>query len=71
MSVHENLQRHSRESGNPVIRGTWMPRHAREGGDCAGVTILAAVMINSRLDRYGESPDYELEIPGGKKPSLG
>jgi hypothetical protein len=40
MSVHENLQLHSRESG-----------------DCAGMTILAAVMINSRLDSF--------ENPGG------
>jgi len=29
MSVHENLQRHSRESGNPVIRGIL---DARAGG---------------------------------------
>jgi hypothetical protein len=47
MSVHENLQLHSREAC------------PREGGDCAGMTILAAVMINSRLDsmRFGSGFD--------------
>ena len=39
------------KAGIQSFAALWMPRHAHEGGDCAGMTILAAVMINSRLDR--------------------
>jgi hypothetical protein len=39
------------KAGIQSFAAPWMPRHAREGGDCAGMTILAAVMINSRLDK--------------------
>jgi hypothetical protein len=53
MSIHENLQRHSAKAGIQSFAAPWMLRHAREGGDCAGMTILAAVMINSRLDNSG------------------
>ena len=38
------------KAGIQSFAAPWMPRHTREGGDCAGMTILAAVMINSRLD---------------------
>jgi len=43
------------KAGIQSFAAPWMPSHAREGGDCAGMTILAAVMINSRLDSSARS----------------
>ena len=46
------------KAGIQSFAAPWMPRHACEGGDCAGMTILAAVMINSRLDSCERTRDY-------------
>jgi hypothetical protein len=59
------------KGGIQSFAAPWMPRHARKGGDCAGMTILAAVMINSRPDRSTgislSEPDHRLtQIPVGR-----